>query len=247
MHCGCRNVGCSVHRACVVRGRSALCQVRQLQPIPMEGVAISAWKKDQARQYLRAAGKPDYSASTAAELKSYIMELEAALVVKLKVNMNSSKKDIAEECRTKGIVIPDNVTKAWMMRKLRTVVQDQIVVTFGEHAGKTFHEVRTEFPGYVGLAMKTASEDPTADPRLAHFGRWVAHIHGPETVGEMTTGSPDLDPPSRTVDAEDDLGAPSDAASSVDGMSGLMERFRALELRVSKIEDASWVMTPTIP
>jgi len=63
----------------------------------------------------------------------------------------------------------------------------------------------------------------------------------------MTTGSLDLDPPSRTGDAEDDLGAPSDAASSVDGMSGLMERFRALELRVSKIEDASWVMTPTIP
>ena len=97
------------------------------------------------------------------------------------------------------------------------------------------------------MAMKAASEDQQADPRLIHFGRWMAHIHGPETVGEMTTGSPDLDPPSRTVDAEDDLGAPSDAASSVDGMSGLMERFRALELRVSKIEDASWVMTPTIP
>ena len=256
-------MGCSVHLACVVRGRSALCQVRQLQPIPMEGVAISAWKKDQARQYLRLAGKPDYPASTAAELKSYIMELEAALVVKLKVNMNSSKKDIVEECRTKGIVLVGNVTKAWMMRKLRAVANDQIVVTFGEHARKTFHEVRTSHPGYAGWAMKAASEDPTADPRLIYFGRWLAQVEGTDdgpdedivtmtrlpsrpTAGEMTTGSLDLDPPLRTGDAEDDLGAPSDAASASDAMLQVLERLRALEVRVDKVEGKSWVVPPTI-
>ena len=214
----------------------------------MEGGPIGAWTKEQAQKYLQRAGIPDNPAWSGDDRKAYIRQLEEDLAVKMGVNTRSTHEAIVAKCAERGIVFLRRETRAVMLWKLRTFVQDQIVVTFGEHAGKTFHEVRTEFPGYVGLAIKAASEDPTADLRLAHLGRWMAHIHGPETVGEMTTGSPDLDPPSRTVDAEDDLGAPSDAASSaVDAMSGLMERFRALELRVSKIEDASWVMTPTIP
>ena len=97
-----------------------------MQPIPMEGVALSAWKEEQARKYLRAAGKPDHPSWSADELKSYIMELTAALVVMLNMTMKSSHEDIAEECWTKGIVLVVNVTKARMMRKLRAVANDQI-------------------------------------------------------------------------------------------------------------------------
>ena len=113
------------------------------------------------------------------------------------------------------------------------------------------------------MALKAASEDPTADPRLKVCGRWLVEVDGPDdgpdedgvpmtrspsrpTAGEMTTGSLDLDPPSRTGDAEDDLGAPSGAASSSDALLKVMERLRALEVRVDKIEDESWVAPPTI-
>ena len=111
--------------------------------------------------------------------------------------------------------------------------------------------------------MKAASEDPTADPRLIYFGRWLAQVEGTDdgpdedvgpmtrlpsrpTAGEMTTGSLDLDPPSRTGDAEDDLGAPSDAASASDAMLQVLERLRALEVRVDKVEGESWAVPPAL-
>jgi len=160
----------------------------------MEGVAIRAWKKEQARKYLRAAGKPDHPSWSADELKSYIMELKAAMVVMLNMTMKSSHEDIAEECWTKSIVFFVNVTKARMMRKLRAVANDQIVVPVGEHTGKTFGEVRTQYPGYVGWAMKAASKDPMADPRLRFFGRWLGEVEGaddgPDEDGVPMTRSP---------------------------------------------------------
>ena len=67
------------------------------------------------------------------------------------------------------------------------------------------------------------------------------------TTGEMTTRLLDLDQPSRTGDAEGDLGAPSGAASSSDALLQVVERVQALEVRVNKIEDESWVVPPTIP
>ena len=247
----------------MVRGRSALCQVRQDLIAAHTNGRGCAWKKEQAKKYLRAAGKPDHPSWSADELKSYIMELKAAMVVMLNMTMKSSHEDIAEECWTKSIVLFVNVTKARMMRKLRAVANDQIVVPVGEHTGKTFGEVRTQYPGYVGWAMKATSKDPMADPRLRFFGRWLGEVEGADdgpdeddvpmtrspsrpTAGEMTTGSLDLDPPSRTGDAEDDLGAPSDAASASDAMLQVLERLRALEVRVDKVEGESWAVPPAL-
>ena len=88
----------------MVRGRSALCQVRQDLIAAHTNGRGCAWKEEQAKKYLRAAGKPDHPSWSADELKSYIMELTAALVVMLNMTMKSSHEDIAEECWTKGIV-----------------------------------------------------------------------------------------------------------------------------------------------
>ena len=55
----------------------------------MEGVAISAWKKEQAKQYLQAAGKPDHPSWSADQLKSYIME---------KRNQGTDDEEVARSC-----------------------------------------------------------------------------------------------------------------------------------------------------
>ena len=73
------------------------------------------------------------------ERKAYVRQLENGLVVKLGVNTNSTHEAILAKCAERGIVFTQKEPKAAMLWKLRTVVQDQIVVTFGEHAGKTFH------------------------------------------------------------------------------------------------------------
>ena len=133
----------------------------------------------------------------------------------MNVTIARSCEEIANECMKNGIVLAGTQTKGDMFRKLRRATEEQMVVTFGKHKGKTFGEVRTNWPGYAAVVMKAASEDKEASPNLKSLARWLVEVDGVDdgpdqdvlpmtrsasrpTAGEMTPGSLDLDPPSRT-------------------------------------------------
>ena len=97
----------------------------------MASAPLSRWSKAEATQYLQKLGEPAHPSWTAPELKSRIGELRAAQLVKLNVTMSSSYEVIAKECMTNGIVLVGTENKAHMLRKLRRVAEERMVVAFG--------------------------------------------------------------------------------------------------------------------
>ena len=120
--------------------------------MPMTKAHVRARTKAEATHDLLGPGEPAHPKWTKLEVKSRIMELRAAQVVKLTVTAASSRVVILSERMKNRIGLAGKGTKGDMLRKLREAAEEQLVksehslVTVGKHVGKSFDEVRTTCP-----------------------------------------------------------------------------------------------------
>ena len=147
----------------------------QVQHLNM--VNISIMRKEEATAYLLSLGEVANTAWTVIEIRSRIKELRARDQKKgLGVNSGSTKEQLQQACRLKGLSFTSNHTKGDLSRKLRTAQEYEVegsaetLVGFGKWASLTYKEVPHS---YLTWVIKTYQEGGTeCGSGLIRLARW---------------------------------------------------------------------------
>ena len=134
--------------------------------------------KDQAKEHLRTLGEEAHPKWTSLELKSRIKELtERDQQTCLGVNSNSSRAEMEQMCRERGMTVTKNDTKGSLLRKLRSAQElevkgsDETIVGFGRYAERKYKEVPQT---YLDWTMEVFREGPTeCSGQLARLAAWA--------------------------------------------------------------------------
>ena len=146
---------------------------------PLSMVNISTMHKEEARAYLLSLGEEANSSWTVIEIRSRIRELMARDQKKgLGVNSGSTKAQMEQMCRLKGLSVTSNDTKGSLLRKLRYAQEyeaeglEETLVGFGKHASLRYKEVPQS---YLTWAIETFQEGGQAEccGHLCRLAKWA--------------------------------------------------------------------------
>ena len=140
-------------------------------------VNISTMHKEEAIAYLLSLGEEANTAWTVIEIRSRIRELMVRDQKKgLGVNSGSTKAQLEQACRLKGLSFTSNHTKGDLLRKLRTAQEyevegsEETLVGFGKWASLRYKEVPHS---YLAWVIKTYQEGGTeCGSGLCRLAKW---------------------------------------------------------------------------
>ena len=159
---------------------------------PLNMVNISTMHKEEATAYLLSLGEVANTAWSVIEIRSRIKELRARDQKKgLGVNSGSTKEQLQQACRLKGLSFTSNHTKGDLLRKLRTAQEYEVegsaetLVGFGKWASLTYKEVPHSYMTWV---IKTYQEGGTeCGSGLIRLARWGMAQRGARVESQEET------------------------------------------------------------